>query len=285
MPSYPPGGLDGQYMTSLSTREMENSTGRGQGARGSRATPSSAARLKTPESRREPSQQLNQPPLPSDHPLYPSISSSGRAGMWYGTHSRARGIGNRSSATWTSSSDGGGGGGCDLANLSDSDEVQDRSGFVAEYNRLAGKHGIRPLIPTPLAYSSMNQSPEHRHSQQKISGWFSRTFLRQPSAASSHASGNASTVIVRPSEARRASHKRSMSDLAIQIMQPILKKDTLKGEDLQSLVRLCGKSILYLPSEYAPGSLILPTCLRATAQYLVQHGEAVPSNSGYQDPD
>ncbi|KAK0635416.1 hypothetical protein B0T17DRAFT_550153, partial [Bombardia bombarda] len=47
--------------------------------------------------------------------------------------------------------------------------------------------------------------------------------------------------------------------------------DTLKDEDLQSLVRLCGKSILYLPSEYAPGSLVLPTCFRATAQYLVQH--------------
>ncbi|KAK3326521.1 hypothetical protein B0H66DRAFT_617555 [Apodospora peruviana] len=49
------------------------------------------------------------------------------------------------------------------------------------------------------------------------------------------------------------------------------KRDSLKDEDLQSLVRLCGKSILYLPSEYAPSSLILPTCFRATAQYLVQH--------------
>ncbi|KAK3398978.1 putative RhoGAP group protein [Sordaria brevicollis] len=49
------------------------------------------------------------------------------------------------------------------------------------------------------------------------------------------------------------------------------KRDVLKDEDLQSLVRLCGKSMFYLPSEYAPSSLILPTCLRATAQYLVQH--------------
>ncbi|KAK4460196.1 putative Rho-GTPase-activating protein [Cladorrhinum samala] len=50
-----------------------------------------------------------------------------------------------------------------------------------------------------------------------------------------------------------------------------IKRDSLKDEDLQSLVRLCGKSMLYLPSEYAPCSLVLPTCFRATAQYLVQH--------------
>lgn len=41
-------------------------------------------------------------------------------------------------------------------------------------------------------------------------------------------------------------------------------------------MRLCGKSFLYLPTEYTPGSLILPTCFRATAQYLVQHGQSFP---------
>ncbi|KAL2191249.1 hypothetical protein L209DRAFT_719681 [Thermothelomyces heterothallicus CBS 203.75] len=50
------------------------------------------------------------------------------------------------------------------------------------------------------------------------------------------------------------------------------KRDSLKNEDLQSLVRLCGSSKLYLPSEYSPGSLLLPTCFRATVQYLVEHG-------------
>ncbi|KAK7700811.1 hypothetical protein SLS64_010662 [Diaporthe eres] len=50
------------------------------------------------------------------------------------------------------------------------------------------------------------------------------------------------------------------------------KRDSLKDQDLQGLVRLCGKSFLYLPPEYAPGSLILPTCFRATAQHLV-HSE------------
>lgn len=41
--------------------------------------------------------------------------------------------------------------------------------------------------------------------------------------------------------------------------------------DLQAMVRISGKSILYLPHDYAPGSLVLPTCLRATAQFLSQH--------------
>ncbi|KAG5987707.1 hypothetical protein E4U43_004971 [Claviceps pusilla] len=37
------------------------------------------------------------------------------------------------------------------------------------------------------------------------------------------------------------------------------------------MVRLGGKSILYLPQDYSPCSLILPTCIRATAQYLAQN--------------
>lgn len=41
--------------------------------------------------------------------------------------------------------------------------------------------------------------------------------------------------------------------------------------DIQDMVRLGGKSILYLPQEYSPCSLILPTCIRANAQYLAQN--------------
>jgi hypothetical protein len=51
------------------------------------------------------------------------------------------------------------------------------------------------------------------------------------------------------------------------------KKDTLKGKDLAELVRLCGASPLHLPADYAAGTLAVPTCFRATAQYLVQHGK------------
>ncbi|KAH8909025.1 hypothetical protein BR93DRAFT_522491 [Coniochaeta sp. PMI_546] len=69
---------------------------------------------------------------------------------------------------------------------------------------------------------------------------------------------------------RKVSSKRSLSDIASHLIHP--RKDSFKDEDLQTLVRLCGKSNFYLPSEYAPALLVLPTCFRATAQYLVQHG-------------
>jgi hypothetical protein len=65
--------------------------------------------------------------------------------------------------------------------------------------------------------------------------------------------------------------KHSHSDLAVHLVNNV-NKDSLKDEYLQSLVRLCGKSVLHLPSEYAPGSLVLPTCFRATAHYLLQYG-------------
>ncbi|KAK3359295.1 hypothetical protein B0T25DRAFT_532528 [Lasiosphaeria hispida] len=111
------------------------------------------------------------------------------------------------------------------------------------------------LAPDDYSPSSRDHSPQHRR------GWFSRTFRRQVSGASN-------TSSVRSDKKLRI--KRSVSDLAMHIVHPT-KRATLKDEDLQSLVRLCGKSMLYLPSEYAPCSLVLPTCFRATAQYLVQH--------------
>ncbi|KAK3378206.1 hypothetical protein B0H63DRAFT_398718 [Podospora didyma] len=111
--------------------------------------------------------------------------------------------------------------------------------------------------PSPQGLQQCHQQRQHQHRR----GWFSRTFLRQISGAS-----NASST----KSEKKPSRKRSVSDLAMHIVHPI-KRDSLKDEDLQSLVRLCGKSMLYLPSEYAPSSLVLPTCFRATAQYLVQH--------------
>ncbi|KAK4042933.1 hypothetical protein C8A01DRAFT_13519 [Parachaetomium inaequale] len=142
---------------------------------------------------------------------------------------------NATSGTWTSFSG-------DLADLSDADDVEVRDEFVQEYNRVARKPGQQPL-------------------QQRRS-WFSRTFLRQVSTTSDASSTKSD---------KKVKSKRSVSDLAQHLMNGA-RRDNLKDEDLQSLVRLCGKSKLYLPSEYAPGSLLLPTCFRATAQYLVQHG-------------
>ncbi|KAK3297587.1 uncharacterized protein B0H64DRAFT_372929 [Chaetomium fimeti] len=157
------------------------------------------------------------------------------------THERRA---NATSATWTSSSG-------DLADFSDTDDLEVRDEFVQEYNRVARKPGQYPLQQRP--------------------GWFSRTFLRQVSAASD-TSSTKSDKKVKP--------KRSIGDLALRVVNGA-KKDGLQDEDLQSLVRLCGKSKLYLPSEYSPCSLALPTCFRATAQYLVQHGGETRVNALY----
>lgn len=65
--------------------------------------------------------------------------------------------------------------------------------------------------------------------------------------------------------------RRSVSNLSLRIRP---NKDALMGKDLAELIRLCGASPLYLPAEYAASTLAIPTCFRATAQYLVQHGKA-----------
>lgn len=67
---------------------------------------------------------------------------------------------------------------------------------------------------------------------------------------------------------QRQTHRRSASELAYLIHN---KKELPKTLDIQSMVRLSGKSVFYLPNDYTPCSLVLPTCLRATAQYLEQN--------------
>lgn len=122
---------------------------------------------------------------------------------------------------------------------------------------------VSPPPPTGKEVSDLTpEQPDQSPLQQRRS-WFSRTFLRQTSVASNASSARSD---------KKVKHKRSVSDLAMHLVNTV-KRDSLKDEDLQSLVRLCGKSMLYLPSEYAPCSLVLPTCFRATAQYLVQHGK------------
>ncbi|KUI71714.1 putative Rho-GTPase-activating protein 6 [Cytospora mali] len=145
--------------------------------------------------------------------------------------------GAQSSATWTSTSG-------DL--VSDTDEIDNRGAFVDEYNRLARKYGVRPLVP------DKPEGPEAEGILPRRS-WWSRTFRRTSSQSTENS----------------LKRRRSVSHMTAHIINP--KRDSLKDQDLQGLVRLCGKSFLYLPPEYAPGSLILPTCFRATAQYLVQH--------------
>ncbi|KAH7136429.1 hypothetical protein EDB81DRAFT_656965 [Dactylonectria macrodidyma] len=154
----------------------------------------------------------------------------------------------RTSGTWTTSSG-------DRGRLSDTDEVGNRAAFVQEYNRLAKKHGVRVLV---LEDFDLTQARNRLHSPQKR-GWFHR-ILRSAS--------NQSVPVPRP-QTLHGRNKRSVSDLAHAIAHP--RRETPQSIDIQSMVRLSGKSVLYLPSEHAPSALVLPTCLRATAHYLTQH--------------
>ncbi|KAL7785274.1 hypothetical protein V8C37DRAFT_419992 [Trichoderma ceciliae] len=154
-----------------------------------------------------------------------------------------------SSRTWTPSSGG-------LGLLSDADEVQDRAVYVEEYNRLAKKHGVRLLIVGDFDFDVRrrnNGSPSpKRH------GWLYRIF---------RGTSSQSTPSKTP-PASRTLHKRSVSDLGYLIRS---RPETSKAIEIQDMVRLSRKSVLYLPPEYSPCSLILPTCIRATAQYIAQN--------------
>ncbi|CAK7223018.1 hypothetical protein SEUCBS140593_005097 [Sporothrix eucalyptigena] len=144
-----------------------------------------------------------------------------------------------------------------FANMSGSALVlPQQSLLLQEYNRLAEKRGLRPILYSEED-GDHDDLAEH-DSQGDRRNWFARTFGR-PSA---------------PTSRRSSRHKRSDSDPTDPT--PAGAKsgvvDTLKNQSLQTLVRICGKSFLYLPNEYATRSLMLPTCFRAAAQYLVQNG-------------
>ncbi|KAF5604510.1 Rho-GTPase-activating 6 [Fusarium subglutinans] len=118
--------------------------------------------------------------------------------------------------------------------LSDTDELGDRAAFVQEYNPQG--NGLA--------------SPRKQ-------GWLYR-ILRS--------SSNHPTADTQPAR-QGPRHKRSVSDLAHNLIH---RRDP-KILDLQSMVRICGKSMLYLPPEHTPSALVLPTCIRATAHHIAQH--------------
>ncbi|OTB07689.1 hypothetical protein M426DRAFT_266902 [Hypoxylon sp. CI-4A] len=157
----------------------------------------------------------------------------------------------RRSITWSSSSG-------DPGLLSDIDELDDREEFVEEYNRLAKKYGIRPLVPGDFP-------PDAKSAPIRRGSWFTKALRRTSSCQSTQA------VAAKPGQ-QPLRHRRSISDVALNLVHHP-KKTELKGENLQDLVRLCGKSLFYLPAEYTPCSLVLPTCFRALAQSLVQQAD------------
>ncbi|RSL39190.1 hypothetical protein CEP53_014248 [Fusarium sp. AF-6] len=161
------------------------------------------------------------------------------------------------SRTWTTSSG-------DHGIMSDTDEWEDRASFVQEYNRLATKHGVRILVIEDFDFrNSTNQPPSPRKPS-----WL-RRILRSVSSQP--------TPMKSPAH-QLPRHKRSVSDFAHSLLH---RNESPKRLDLQTMVRICGKSTLYLPSEYAPSALILPTSIRATAHYLSQN---VPTRGIFRIP-
>ncbi|KAI1746238.1 hypothetical protein F4680DRAFT_442509 [Xylaria scruposa] len=160
--------------------------------------------------------------------------------------------GNHSSNTWTSSSEN--------PNLPSEDGKDDREHFILEYNRLAQRHGIRPIVP-----GDFSPPADHIHGSlsSRRGSWLSN-MLRQ-------SSGHLEQAATKPDKIS-SRHQRRTSDVALDFVHGN-KRDGLKNQDLRALVRFCGKSPLFLPTDYAPFSLTLPTCFRALAQALVQHVE------------
>ncbi|KAF4969712.1 hypothetical protein FZEAL_10186 [Fusarium zealandicum] len=153
------------------------------------------------------------------------------------------------SRTWTSSSG-------DLGILTDTEELDDRATYVQQYNHLAKQHGMRILVVDDFDFG---QSGDGLASPRK-QGWLYR-ILRSSSSQP--------TSTTRATTYQAPHHRRSVSDLAHSLMHP--RREAPKTLDLQSLIRLSGKSLFYLPTEHAPSGLVLPTCLRATAHHIAQH--------------
>ncbi|KAF5023194.1 hypothetical protein F66182_4748 [Fusarium sp. NRRL 66182] len=158
------------------------------------------------------------------------------------------------SNTWTTSSG-------EHGILSDVDELEDRASFVQEYNRLAKKvnHTLHDRSTAELMVPEWILEGKGLGSPRK-QGWLYR-FLR---SSSSHPPTDA-----KPTVSQAPRHKRSVSDLAHSLVH--CRRESPKTLDLQSMIRISGKSMFYLPAEHAPSALTLPTCLRATAHYIAQH--------------
>lgn len=98
----------------------------------------------------------------------------------------------------------------------------------------------------------------------KTRGWFSRV-LRLPAPMLPSQSSQQGP---RPPIKSR----RSVSDFTQGL--PVPRKEYAKSLSPAEMVRLNGRSMLYLPRDYAVRPLLIPTCIRATAQYLAENHSA-----------
>lgn len=144
------------------------------------------------------------------------------------------------------------------------------------------QHGVRPIVrgDFPLVGVSSHLSPRFptfSHSFQNRALSFPRrktSWLSRALGASLATATAAEGTAVKPKYHKFKRH-RSVGDIVSDLVHPTAKSETAATSDLSSLVRVCGRSLLYLPAEYAIRPLLLPTCLRATAQRLAEQGTEI----------
>ena len=92
------------------------------------------------------------------------------------------------------------------------------------------------------------------------SNWLMRKILRR----------STSTYSVK---VKSKSISRKLSVSGITDLPKRVQRDLLKGQTLEEIGRLGGLSLFTLPPEFAVDKLSIPTCISATATYILQHGE------------
>lgn len=145
--------------------------------------------------------------------------------------------------------------------------------FTKQFDRLAKKHGIQTFPesfrtePTSVSVSSASDANKSSGDSTPVlhgNKLWNRLLGRTPSTVDiSKSYGNMKLSLGR----KRGS---SISDLAA-IGRG--KRDSLKGMHLEDMIRLGGVSPFSLPEGLSPGDLLIPTCMHASASYILQNGE------------
>lgn len=145
--------------------------------------------------------------------------------------------------------------------------------FTGQFDKLAKKHGIQTFPesfktqPTSISVSSASDANKSSGDSTPVlhgNKLWNRLLGRTPSTVDiSKSYGNMKLSLGRKRGA-------SISDLAA-IGRG--KRDSLKGMHLEDMIRLGGVSPFTLPEGLSPGDLLIPTCMHASASYILQHGE------------
>lgn len=146
--------------------------------------------------------------------------------------------------------------------------------FTKQFDKLAKKHGIQ-TFPESFHTEPPSVSVSSASDANKTSGdstpalhgnkLWNRLLGRTPSTVDiSKSYGNMKMSLGR----KRGG---SISDLAA-IGRG--KRDSLKGMHLEDMIRLGGVSPFSLPEGLSPGDLLIPTCMHASASYILSHGES-----------